>query len=81
MATHRSRCSGLIVSKRGSSAVLVEEATSVDRDGDLQPVVDPRDDARQVAAPADPGDADPVAVDLLARGQDACPRSTAATAW
>ena len=63
-------------------AVLVEEAAAVDRHGDLQPVVDPRDDARQVAAPADAGDADPVAVDLLpARRRSAWPRSTAATAW
>ena len=47
----------------------MEESAAVDGDGHLEPIVQPGDDGREIAAPTDAGDADPIGVDLLARGE------------
>src|ERR1019366_9419980 len=56
---------------RHPDAVLVEEAATVDGDGDLEATVHTGDDACQIAAPANAGNADPIRIDVRNRPEQA----------
>ena len=69
-----------LLEARQPGRVVAEEAAAVDRHGEPEARVDAGDDAGQVAAPGDAGDADPLRIDLGKERSSEWARMTAATA-